>query len=322
MTKTKRNILLTFLSILLVGCVLLLSTVSLVSARADSISTAGLIPIREFDYRDGLFDRQLRMYEDSEIGLYGEDGEVLFITFNEIQYAGDEGSEPVRIELEIEFNDGTDDRGNYKDFCLTRGNFSGYFANLNAIDYNVLNVYILVEDIDFFEGKTFIEGGYVQVGDSLANKYVRYYVNGDVSAMETDKYYISMYTDEVVPQNSHVAEGYIDFYFPTDRLNENNLIVKNFIDNYDEYIGESTAFVYLEISDGEIDNPEDIPTDEPEVPSDKPIDKPTDEPMEEPTEKPDVKKEIDVEKLIMFGASGLLLLATLAFIISLFKKKK
>lgn len=561
MTKTNKSFFMVALSFVAILCSLLFVSVMPANASAESKSANGLVAWRELEFSEEIFDKTLRLYEDSSIDIYSADGEWLTISYDGMYFAGVDEEDQSPIDLVIPSVSASDEKGAYIDYVFTKEFFSSLFADVDSADIATTNVYIVVEDIDFFEGKTFIEGEYVQDGDSLANKYVRYYIDRDASALETNKYYISMYTDKVIPQSSHIADGYVDFYFPTDRLNEENLIVKDFIDNYDEltwsstafvylevdesevdepdipqldtsdrvatrklgmydenllnkyirvyaledsilsidgvdgsillsateiryqYISEETgeyvyvkspveilfgegeddlygayrdyyisdeisnffsgemscfayknvyfasldtdyfagktfvegdivkegdnltnkyvrfyydeglskvgseyflidstpddgfsyvkneegkyidfyfaedrcceeameviyffndysepcsessAFVYLEIDDGSIDNPEDVPTDtpetpgdtptdEPEVPSDKPTDKPADEPTEEPTEKPDVKNEVDTEKLIMFGASGLLLLATLAFIISLFKKKR
>ena len=439
MTKTNKSFFMVALSLVVILSAALFASVMPVNASAESRSANGLVAWREYEYRDEFFNRTLRLYknEDSRIDILGADGECFLITYDGMYYAGADEDDYNPIDLVIPSVSASDERGEYIDYVFTRDFFSPFFADTNAIEISCMYVYIVVEDIDFFEGKTFVEGDYVQEGDSLANKYVRYYIDRDSLALETNKYYISMYTDDVIPQSSHLRDGYIDFYFSTDRLNEENLIVDNFVDRYDETSWESTAFVYLdeiwgeifstegyvrgdevEVGDciadsfirvykygtgfdvvyngeslnigyydvfyngmpledfvgrcfyidgeddmgeykdyyftmemlesfvpnhelgnfwidgvyflekeGELDIPSDEPSDEPndtpnDEPTEEPSDKPSDEPTEEPSETPSDNKEIDKEKLIMFGGSTLLLVATLAFIISLFKKRK
>ena len=319
MTKTKRNILLTFLSFLMIGCALLLSTMTSTIAKANEIYSDDFKVGKEVSVNDDIRNRWIRVMPGGSINFIGNDGEVLVLDIMGPDFIVDGSG--MGLPEEIPFVPASEGES-YMDYYTDGELLIRLIGNtkINAVS----NVYFLDEQEDFvFDTTNFVVDGQIQEWTEIIEKPIRLYVDSTVEITGYNGAYLMssfegfsyMATEFAVPTDAPVeiytcrgADNrgeYVDIFFTRDALN-------NMFGNSEELMVSAYDVYTLK---------EELP-ELPDGPVDEPTDEPSDLPTEEPIETPDNNQGISTEKAIMFGASAILLVAIVAFVISLFKKKK
>ena len=115
MTKTKKSFFMVALSFVAILCSLLFVSVMPANASAESKSANGLVAWRELEFGEEIFDKTIRLYEDSSIDIYGVDGEWLTISYDGMYFAGVDEEDQSPIDLVIPSVSASDEKGVYID---------------------------------------------------------------------------------------------------------------------------------------------------------------------------------------------------------------
>ena len=158
MTKTNKNFLMLILSFVLIGCTLIISLVSPISAKAESLppistmregvfDTTNYVVDRELQYGSEVKENALRLYEDSFIEITGPTGAYLMSSYGGFTYLTSEYAVPADAPVEISTCRGEDSKGAYVDIFFTEEALITMFGTSEEFMVYAYDVYVIEKEM-------------------------------------------------------------------------------------------------------------------------------------------------------------------------------